>query len=82
MSFTVLNRTYAFDNITAGNAAGQERNQSQFFPYTPGTSGGVNGDPVAGYETVFDPTSTARFIINSERMGNGQGAIGYGQEIP
>lgn len=78
MSFTIQLRQYAYDNITAGNAAGQERNQSQFFPYTPG-----NVDPVSGSERVFDPTSSTQYTLNAERSGNtSPAAWGYGKELP
>lgn len=79
MSFTVLNRVYAYDNPVVGTAAGQEINQSQYFPYTPG-----NVDPVQDYERL--PTggsSYARCHLNAERSGNtSPAAWGYGQEIP
>ena len=78
MSFTIQSRVYAYDNITVGNAAGQERNQSQFFPYTPGAV-----DPLGGLERVYDPTSSTASPLNVERSGNtSPAAWGYGQEIP
>lgn len=87
MSFTVQNRKYAYDNPIVGQAAGQETNQAQFFPYTPGTgtAGSQNdGEPVADFERL--PTggsSYARCQLNRERSGNSSPATwGYGQEIP
>ncbi len=78
MSFVVLNRTYAYDNPVVGTAAGQETNQAQFFPYTPGAV-----DPVSGYEGIPDETSNTRYIINKERTGNtSPGIMPYGLEIP
>lgn len=79
MSVVIQHRTYGYDNISAGNAYGQETNQSQFFPYTPGAV-----DPVADFER--EPTggsSYARVVINQERSGNSSPAVwGYGLEIP
>lgn len=76
MSVVIQGRTYGYDNISAGNAYGQETNQAQFFPYTPG-----NVDPLGGFEHVQDPSSSVRYNPNTERAVAG-GTMAYGTEIP